>query len=550
MHRLIQGGWMNRRRTDPIASLPTHEHSPARPDRARLDDVAGLRVMRRFSSGTRATLLLAHPVSRGAQADTGPRLVKVFHPDTSAPSIDVELAALSARAPHVVRLLDVASIETGEPPCLVLEKLPGPALASYLDEVPSLSAGQAVTILAPLCAALQALHDAGATHGGIHVRRIVFDDRGAPAFTGFGRGRLRESPDARGAAAWPDGRARASAPDRPREESWRAAVLDDQRDLLMIVEEVLLRVESARTRGALDIAVLSREIGAGPSRSFLARLETALFEFAPPEVVSTMSPGLPAELPSSAAAPQTHTGGMSAMNATDYDWSATTPVSSTEPAENRVIGALRVLGASSITLEMASSVIDTAMRLAGRRRPRRGPPSPEFESGPRNPSKRIGRRPVLVGVSGAVLATTALLLVLPSTGDEARAGAADSDKTNAPHTDVPPDEPALPAAVDESPSLLGDDPAEALRALSRVNDGCTAAPGDESCRQSVFQHEYLNAGPGADTAMVIDASDAVATGVWGGSALVSARLNGEPASFLLVKGEAGWRVRDVFLSDQ
>lgn len=562
---------MSRRRTDPIAPSCPPDHSLDSSDRARLDDVAGLRVMRRFASGTRATLLLAHPAPRSTELGAAARLVKVFHPDTSAPSIDVELAALSARATHVVRLLDVASIETGEPPCLVLEKLPGPVLRSYLDDTPTLSAGQAVTILAPLCAALQALHDAGVTHGAIQVRRIVLDNRGAPALTGFGRGRLRESPDAHRSAVWLDARVRATATGRSAEESWRAAVLDDQRDLLAIVDDVLGRVEPSRTRRPLDIDSLSREIGAGPSRTFLARLESLLFEFAPPEPVSgsrlaasvvVSAPAGSARSSHIAEAPLSGpTGGdTNADTNADpnaFDWSATISTSPTAPSENRLIGALRILGASSTTLELASSVIDTVTRVA-RRRPHGAASSPGAGTSPKHPPGRIGRRPLVVGMICALVATTGLLLVLPSPGDGASAGAAVSDPGDAAQEDAtsagpvsePSGEPALPATTDETPALLGDDPAEALRALSRINDACAAASDDGACRGTVFEHDYLESAPVSHDPMAIDAADAVVTGSWGGSALVSARLNDQPASFLLLKGEAGWRVRDVFLSDQ
>jgi tRNA A-37 threonylcarbamoyl transferase component Bud32 len=558
---------MSRRRTDPIAPPPPPEHSFAPSDRARLDDVAGLRVMRRFASGTRATLLLAHPAPRSAESGTAPCLVKVFHPDTSAPSIDVELAALSARARHVVRLLDVASIETGEPPCLVLEKLPGPVLGSYLDDTPTLSAGQAVTILAPLCAALQTLHDSGVTHGALHVRRIVFDDRGAPALTGFGRGRLRESPDARRAAVWTNARARATATGPSAEESWRAAVLDDQRDLLAIVDDVLSRAATVRDRRSLDTALLLREIGAGPSRSFLPRLETLLFGLAPPEAVSgtNLAPVLASASPPPSRRTHPDEGGVGDPNAgrsspdgpSPYDWSAPTSESPEEPTENRAISALRILGASSTTLELASSIVDTVARFAGRRR-NRTPSSPgpgvEPEAGPNHRPGRIGRRPLVVGIACALVATTALLLALPSPGDEARAGAAVSDPSDAPPGDALPNEPSseptLPVPTDESSALLGDEPAEALRALAHVNDACTTASDVEACRVTVFQHDYLESVPVSVAPTTIDAADAVVTGSWGGSALVSARLNDQPASFLLLKGEAGWRVRDVFLSDQ
>ena len=64
-----------------------------------------------------------------------------------------------------------------------------------------------------------------------------------------------------------------------------------------------------------------------------------------------------------------------------------------------------------------------------------------------------------------------------------------------------------------------------------------------------FQEDFMDSRSTDEPFAIIEAGDAVLTGSWGGSALVAARLNGQPASFLLLKGEAGWRIRDVFKSD-
>lgn len=542
---------MSRRRSDPTPPLPNDTARPSNRDRQRLDDVAGHRVMRRFAVGTRATLLLAHPTSPGAREDSRPRLVKVFHSHTAASSVDVELAALSTAAtPHVVRLIDVASIDSGEPPCLVLERLPGPALSSYLTEHDTVSAGQAVTILAPLCATVQALHDAGVTHGAIHVRRIVFDHRGSPTLTGFGRGMLRRTPDAIRAAAFPRERLRPGAAEESRETAWRAAILDDQRHLLAVVDEVLVRVDSLRPSHLVDMSELADTIGEGSSREFLSRLETMLFALAIPQNVaitgagSTAGSRSPVERPSAASVSVEHS-----TPSTEYDWTQPTSVPVPIPAEHRLVAALRVLGASSAALDVASTIIDASTRLTTRRLTDRAATSVESVSANRKPHRRWGRRSLLVGASCAVLTTTALLITLPSSSDEAQAGAGAVESTRVPQDVVPSDETTDSSATDNAPSLLGEDPAEALRALSFMNDGCSATSAD-NCRSTVFQPQYLESLPTGEPQIVIDAADAVATGVWGGSALVAARLNDQPASFLLVKGEAGWRVRDVFVSDQ
>jgi hypothetical protein len=149
----------------------------------------------------------------------------------------------------------------------------------------------------------------------------------------------------------------------------------------------------------------------------------------------------------------------------------------------------------------------------------------------------------------AILATTALLLVLPTANDEARAGSDGVHSTRVSAEPAPTHQPSQSPVNDEASFLLGDDPAEALRALSRVNEGCAATADEAACRTGVFQPDFLASRPADESAVVIDAAEAIVTGSWGGSALVAARLNDEPASFLLVKGEAGWRVRDVFVSE-
>ncbi|KJC65407.1 protein kinase [Agreia bicolorata] len=537
-----------KRSTPPV---PQAESGARALDPSRLDDVAGHRIVRRLAAGTRATLLLARASGRGEGAGSSPRILKIFTSGTSSASIDVEVAALSrAATPHVVRLLDVASIDEGGPPCLVLERLSGPSLSTYLGQTSALGAGQAVTILAPLCSTLQALHDAGVTHGAIHLRRIVFDHRGAPTLTGFGRGVLRHSPDALHSAAWPGGRVQTGDPTHSRETLWRDAVAADQHDLLDVVDEVLARVEAAQLPADFDMADLSLAIREGPSREFLSQLERALFAIAPPQIVA-IAPGV-SEAESRAPAyrhPATTDSADAQAQTTEYDWSQQAPVPLPTPSENRFVAALRVLGVSSTGLELASSVVDGIARFTHRQRPQHTTPSTEVKTEASNSSKRWGRRPVLVGALCAVLATTALLLVLPSPNDGAQAGA-ETSSSRAPSDDIPHGDPAPPANPQAESTLRSDDPAAALRALSLMNDGCAAAAEPEVCLATVFQREYLESQQADDPPPVIEAGDAVVTGSWGGSALVAARLNGQPASFLLMKGEAGWRVRDVFVSDQ
>lgn len=535
----------------------THHGPQAAPaesalDASRLDDVAGHKIVRRLAVGTRATLLLAHASANGESHGPSSRVLKVFRADTSAASIDVELAALTAvAAPHVVRLLDVASINEGAAPCFVLERLPGPSLSSYLGRTSSLSAGQAVTVLAPLCSALQALHNAGVTHGALHLRRIVFDHRGSPTLTGFGRGALRQSPKALHSAAWPGAQGRNSDPTQSRETLWRDAVVADQRGLLEVVDEVLSRIDGERMPTGFDLARLSRAITEAPSREFLPQLERALFAIAPAQVVSLAAAGSEPESKTQMRLDvATYEPAAARAASTEYDWSPSTPDPAPAQSENRLVAALRVLGVSSTGLEFASSVIDIAARLSKRHRPRPETPMAEEDAGAGGGGRKPWqRKPLLVAASCAAIATTALLMVLPSPTDGAQAGGEKTSTTRTPASAAPSGDAAPPAQPEAESAAAHDDPVVALQVLSRVTDACAAAAEPEGCLTTVFQEDYLESQPVDDPLPVIEADDAVMTGSWGGSALVAARLNGQPASFLLLKGEAGWRVRDVFTSD-
>jgi hypothetical protein len=163
-----------------------------------------------------------------------------------------------------------------------------------------------------------------------------------------------------------------------------------------------------------------------------------------------------------------------------------------------------------------------------------------------------GRRPIVVGMALASITVTAILLVLPPGTDERSAGAA-----SPPDTTVSSAAPQVDADLTPSESdlvaLLADDPAQALRALALLDDACaaeSARPGGQACLEKGHEKVGADSPDGAATPRLIDASNALVTGRWGGSALVSASLNGRPASFLLVKGEAGSRIREVFEEDQ
>jgi len=150
--------------------------------------VAGYRLIRLLGTGDRAAIYLGHSGSGAMVA------LKVFRARTESASIERDIAVLtSAAAPGLVRLLDVAQLGDGRI-CLVLERLAGGSLARYLIEHPVLSPGEAVTLLAPVVVALNALHSAEFAHGSLTQATILLDATGRPVLTGFGA--IRQFSDA------------------------------------------------------------------------------------------------------------------------------------------------------------------------------------------------------------------------------------------------------------------------------------------------------------------------------------------------------------------
>ncbi|MDQ1576794.1 MAG: eukaryotic-like serine/threonine-protein kinase, partial [Microbacteriaceae bacterium] len=146
--------------------------------------LAGYRVVRRLGAGERAVVFLGR--SLGDDDADSCAALKVFGADVDNDSIATEVAALSAaRSPHVERLIDVAA-GTGEPRCLVLERLSGGSLAALLRERTSVRAGEAVTILASIARGLEDLHEAGFAHGRLTLATVMFAETGRPVLIGLG----------------------------------------------------------------------------------------------------------------------------------------------------------------------------------------------------------------------------------------------------------------------------------------------------------------------------------------------------------------------------
>ncbi len=143
-----------------------------------VDSLGGYRLIRRLGVGSRSDVWLGNDGSETAA-------IKVFHEGASRDRIDSEIEALGrASGRHLLRLEDLAMGPDGVP-CLILQRLSQWNLGRVLGSVRP-SDGEAVTILAPLCLAVADLHRIGVAHGRMRSSSVLFDDAGAPVLTSFG----------------------------------------------------------------------------------------------------------------------------------------------------------------------------------------------------------------------------------------------------------------------------------------------------------------------------------------------------------------------------
>lgn len=140
--------------------------------------VAGLRVTRALARGVRADLLIVRDEVEGVL------VAKLFHPSADRAQVDRECAALArVTHRHVLRLLDVECTSHGT--VAIVSHLGAGSLARWLEARQRVSAGEAVTVLAPLASAIEALHAGGVAHGRLASPRVLFDSEGAPVISGF-----------------------------------------------------------------------------------------------------------------------------------------------------------------------------------------------------------------------------------------------------------------------------------------------------------------------------------------------------------------------------
>ncbi|WP_173923969.1 hypothetical protein [Agromyces sp. Marseille-P2726] len=494
--------------------------------------LAGYRLIRRIATGDRADVYLAvadvDPATGSADGASAPPqpivAVRIYGPEADEASITTEVEAMSTDATGTLpRLVDVATLADGRC-CIIVERIGGPSLSRLLVER-TIAPGEAVTILAPIIAAVAELARQGFAHARLAASDIFLDDRGRPRLIGLGE--LRRMPPSAKAAE--------------RVVLHRVA----HEALAELVEHVAASVSPANTLDGV-IALLRARLDARPFVPCEIEVERALFAAARPEPVGGMSArALAPRLPARVTAP--------------HDFEAGSPAD-TDPqpsvgAGGRRAGLRQVLALAELPNGISDRLADAADadHVAGLRRRMTG-----F-------LRRRGRAAAVGTLLGGGALVLMLTLVPPATAGVERLPGADAAPAATPSGEASqPSAPDTsgPTAVTESiePTVeVPDDPVVAARRLLEQREVCFATL-DITCLQSVVQAgSSIEARDRASIQDARDGSVALEPEFDLTSIEVAAEMGAavllrvprtvaerEPASLLVVRGEAGWRLRELF----
>ena len=487
--------------------------------------LAGYRVLRSLARDASGDVLLGFHEATTDGAQTGLTGTVALKVTTASPAHWRELvhtveALARARGEHVLTVIDLDV--DGESLCLVVERLPRGSLSELLALREHLEAGEVVTILAPLVGALRQMHAAGVAHGAVTARSVMFREDGAPVLMGFGRASLFA----------------AGSPEIVLEGE--PGVGADRRAIVELAALLLTRVGGARRQAAHGLLT---EVESWEAVSALPLLASRLFELAAAVPVRFMVEEQISGAPTRAVPVGTPV----------HD-----PTIARESGVHRAVAALvaaHVMRRVSDAVE--GSPLVPVLAMAARRW--------------RTWSAR--RRRLALGATAAVLAVAVMLSVFPSvTPSDAPVSA----PTAAARTPVGGHAPGASRTNGKSPSgdaeaIGGDDPLVAAAALARARDRCLLSM-SLLCLEQVDQADSGSLRDdraairqaqqsGEPPRRLLDAEDVLGPELverLGDSAIVklvtrstvdasgaSSPAPSEPASLLVVRSEAGWRIRDV-----
>ena len=487
--------------------------------------LAGYRVLRSLArDGSSEVLLGFHePTTDGAQ--TGRPGTVALKVTTASPAHWRELvhtvdALARARGEHVLTVIDLDV--DGESLCLVVERLPRGSLSELLALREHLDAGEVVTILAPLVGALRQMHAAGVAHGAVTARSVMFREDGAPVLMGFGRASLFA----------------AGSPEVVLEGE--PGVCADRRATVELASLLLTRVGGARRQAAHGLLA---EVESCEAVSALPLLASRLFELAAAVPVRFVAEEQVSGAPTRAVPVGTPV----------HD-----PTTARDSGLHRTVSALVPASLLRRVRDAIEGSPHVAMLAAGARRWR---------------TWSARRRRLTLGAPAAVVAVAVMLSVFPSvTPSDAPVSA----PTAALRTPVGGHAPGASKTDGESSSgdaeaIGGDDPLAAAAALARARDRCLLSM-SLLCLEQVDQADsgslrddraaiHQAQQSGEPPRRLLDAEDLLGPELverLGDSAIVrlttrstvdasgaSSPAPSEPASLLVVRSEAGWRIRDV-----
>jgi hypothetical protein len=492
--------------------------------------IAGYRLLRRIASGDRADVYLATADrTRSGDDDGGAALValRIYDREKWNESIAVEVEAMSTDASGTLPVLyDIATLDDGHC-CLAVERIAGVPASRLLAER-RLAPGEAVTLLAPIVAAVAELARLGFVHTRLTAGDVLIDDAGRPRLVGLGA--LQRLPAPHGAE--------------------RTALLRRGHEALAgLVSDV---GDATAPAGALDAVdgLLSARLEARPFASCEDEVERALFAAAAPEPIGGVAlRARPSALPARMIAPVAPEPVVS-MSVRAFDAERS---DADDAARRRRRGGFRSL--------LALAQLPGIDELAG-----------AADTGSARPlltrlraAASARRRPLVFGglIGGGALVLL-LTLVPPATaGGEPAAGVMSTADAAPPGDEAarPGGDAAPVASATASPELAGvaPDPVAAAAELLELRASCFATL-DLACLDQVVQ-------PGsaietADRAAIVAARDGdtpesvefdlggiAVTAEMGAAVLVSVPFvdaEREPASLLMMRSEAGWRLRELF----
>jgi serine/threonine protein kinase len=448
--------------------------------------LAGYRLVRKLGAGTRSEAFLGVAGVDAPPGDSDPAaprsaVLKVFRDHVPPADAGSELEALTrVDSVHCVRLIDVASAADGLP-IAILGRVHKGSMVQLLRFRQSIEPGEAVTLLAPLTSAMTDLHRSGVAHGNISLSSVHLGAAGEPVLLGFGHVKLFEA-----------GMSVAALDNE-------ASVVADRQLLAALAGVVLGHLRSASPVPAVrDLIDWLRDESSVRRFEFADELEGRLFDLADPLPVE-VNPGLPTRV---TVPPRTPVVG---------------------PAQAELLQAAS--SGSVSVLDVVEEVVMSNPARAVRRR--------------LSKALRGVRTPLWIVTGAVAIGLAAAIAFVPQASTSTSTALARSSPSPValPRRSAVPEDPVV-----ASSALLS----RRLECFRERSVSCLdAVDGHDSAALDDDQHAIRAIQAGGEPA---DHHSEVAHAPvlvqrLGDSALITLDPESGPASVLLVKEEAGWRIR-------